>query len=159
MVSLTFLCAVAGLLFVMAYATHRRFGTLGLALAAGSLLSTNWASTVTPFIEQQGIQLVSPPLEVVVKSLLIILPPALLLLSGPSYQGTWQRLGGAAAFAVLGVAFLIEPLISALQLDEPGAGIITFISKYSGIIIVTGIIGAVADMLFTGRHKGKKREH
>jgi hypothetical protein len=159
MISLTFLIGALGLLFVMAYATSRRFGMLGLALAAGALLSTNWTGNVTPFIQQQGIQLVTPPLELVVRVALILIPPALLLLSGPVYTVRWQRILGALAFALFGFALLSGPLGLILQLDEPGLSFYNFMNKYQSLFIVLGVIAAIADALLTGHTKGKKREH
>ncbi len=148
-----FLIGVLGLLFVMAYAANRRFGVLGLALAAGSLLSTNFAGIVTPFIQQQGFVLVSPPLSLVVATALVLLPPLILFFNGPSYERKSQQVLGSLAFAVLGFAFLMEPLVSALQLDEPGVSVVNFVHKYVSIIIIAGIIGAITDMLLTGKPK------
>ena len=150
------LIGLLGLLFVMAYAANRRFGVLGLGLAAGSLLSTNFTGLLTPFIQQQGFVLVSPPLALVVATALILLPPMLLLFSGPSYKERWQNMVGAGCFALLGFAFLSEPLISALQLDGQGLQFMNFIHTYVSIIIVGGISGAIIDMLLTGKPTRKK---
>ena len=158
MISLVLLLGILGLLFLMPFATNRRFGVLGLGLAAGSLLSTNWTGTLTPFIEQQGVILIAPPLAIVVATALTIAPPLALLFSGPTYHGMWQRIVGSLAFAILGFAFLIEPLELALQLDGLGASLIDTTKTYSSIIIVVGIIGALADILLTGRHKAKKEK-
>ncbi|HVI69230.1 MAG TPA: hypothetical protein VM581_02120 [Magnetospirillaceae bacterium] len=159
MISLMFMLGVLGLLFVMAYAANRRFGVLGLALAAGSLLSTNFTGLLTPFIQQQGFVLVAPPLSLVVAAGLVLLPPMILLFSGPSYQVTWQRLLGAVGFAVLGFAFLIDPLVGALQLDDLGVTVANFMHKYVSIIVVVGISVAIADMLLTGKPPRKKPGH
>jgi hypothetical protein len=159
MISLVFLICIFGLLFVMAFATHRRFGVLGLGLAAGALLSANWTGTLTPFIEQHGVVLSSPPLIVVVESVLILLPALVLLFSGPAYTGRWPQIGGALAFAALGFILLAGPLTSVLLLDSMSQPLMTTVTKYSSILIVIGIIGAVTDMLMTTRGKPKKREH
>lgn len=156
MISLMFIIGVMGLLFVMAYAANRRFGVLGLGLAAGSLLSTNVTGVLTPFIQQQGLQLVAPPLFLVVAAALTLLPPTILLFNGPSYQVNWQRVVGSLAFAMLGLAFIMDPLIGALQLDGLGLAITKFLDSYVTIIIVAGILAAVADMLLAGKPKGKK---
>lgn len=156
MISLMFLLGILGLLFLMSFATNRRFGVLGLALAAGSLLSTNWTGTVTPFIEQQGVVLVAPPLALVVATALILLPPAVLLFSGPAYTAMWQRIMGSLAFAFLGFAFMADHLQATLQLDGFGAAFMKIMDTYASIIIVAGIIVAMADVLLTGRAKGKK---
>src|SRR5687768_7761173 len=131
MISLILLVGILGLLFLIPFAANRRFGVLGLALTAGSLLSTNWTGTVTPFIEQQGLVLVAPPLAIVVSSALVLLPPLLLLLSGPSYSIMWQRILGSLAFAALAFAFLIDGFQTALRLDDFGVQIVDFIDTYS----------------------------
>lgn len=158
MISLVLIIGVLGLLFLMPFATNRRYGILGLGLAAGSLLSTNWTGTVTPFIEQQGVVLVAPPLAIVVATALVLLPPTALLFSGSSYSAMWQRILGSLAFALLGVAFLVDHLSLALQLDGWGAAFLDFVDIYSSIIIVAGIIAALADIILTSRRKGKKEK-
>ena len=158
MISLVFILGILGLLFLMPFATNRRFGILGLGLAAGSLLSTNWTGTVTPFIEQQGVVLVAPPLAIVVATALVLLPPTALLFSGPVYSAMWQRIAGSLAFALLGAAFLVDHLLLALQLDGLGQDFLVFIDTYSSIIIVVGIIAALADIILTGRYRGKKEK-
>lgn len=152
------LVGILGLLFLIPYASNRRFGVLGLALTAGSLLSTNWTGTVTPFIEQQGVVMVAPPLAIVVSAALVLLPPLLLLLSGPSYAVQWQRILGSLAFAFLAFAFLVDAFEAGLQLDSFGAGVTDFVDTYASLIIVMGICAALTDIVLTGRknYKGKK---
>ena len=41
-------------LFALAFFTKRRFGVLGLALAAGAMLSELWAAELTPFVQKAG---------------------------------------------------------------------------------------------------------
>lgn len=160
MISLTFLLGVMGLLFIMAFASRRRFGLLGLALAAGSLLATNWSGTLTPFIQRQGVSLIAPPLQVVVEAALIILPSLILLFSGPSYNKMWQRVLGGIGFALLGYAFLAPAFNNILTLDQPGLGFYSFMSSYVNLIIVVGLIAAVVDMFLAGSPKrSKKHEH
>lgn len=153
------LIGVLGLLFVMAYAANRRFGVLGLALTAGALLSTNYTGLVTPFMQEQGFMLVAPPLSLIVAAGLILLPPVILLFNGPSYQVQWQRMLGSISFAILGLAFLIEPLAGALQMDGAGLIFTSFIRKFMSIIIIAGVSLALLDMLFTGKPPRKKRDH
>jgi hypothetical protein len=158
MISLMLLIGILGLLFLMPFAANRRFGVLGLALAAGSLLSTNWTGTLTPFIEQQGVIIVAPPLGIIVAAALIILPAAALLFSGPSYHAGWQRILGSFAFTILALAFLIDPFKLAFQFEGAGLALINTVDTYASIIIVAGIIAAIADILLTGRHKSKKEK-
>jgi hypothetical protein len=149
-----------GALFGLAYLTKRRFGVLGLALCAGSLLSTSWTTTLTPWIEGQGIQTVSPPLSAVVSTLLILLPPMLLLFSGPTYSSTLPRLAGSIAFALLAFTFLLGPVGIGLALDPIGYQIYNTFTQMSNAIIVAGIAAALGDILLTRmpRHS-KKSSH
>ena len=78
------------ILFALAFFMKRRFGVLGLALTAGSLLSMYWTDAVQAFLEQQGITSVAPPLSGVVAISLALLPAILLLFSGPTYSNKTQ---------------------------------------------------------------------
>src|SRR5690349_5054973 len=150
MISLAFMIGVLGLLFIMAYVTNRRFGILGLGLTAGSLLSTHLSGLLTPFLEDQGLSMVAPPLALVVAAALVLAPAVLLLFGGPSYTLAWQQVLGSVAFAVLGFAFLFDPLTLALQLDGAGVVAATFLRDYIEIIIVVGVIAALVDVLLAG---------
>lgn len=143
----------------MAFVTRRRFGHLGLALAAGVVLSMTWSGTLTPLLEKQGITLVSPSLSLVVQGVLIILPAIVMLLNGPTYNVLWQRLLGSAAFAVLGFVFLLEPLSSIFEFEGLSYTFVNFVAHYTNFLIVLGIIGAVADSLLTSPQKHKDRSH
>lgn len=147
-------------LFALAYLTRRRFGVLGLALCAGSLLSTSWASTLTPWVESHGIDFVSPPLSAVVSTLLILGPALLLLFSGPTYSSHIQRIAGAAAFALLAFVFLLQPIGIAFVFDESTSQFYNTIQQSSNLIIVVGILVALGDMLITRTpHHAKRSAH
>ncbi len=158
MLSLAILLGLALALFSLAFFTKRRFGVLGLSLAAGALLSTNWTGTLTPFIEQQGVSLVVPPLSTVVAAALILAPPLLLLLGGPTYGALWPRLLGSLAFALLAMAFLRVVLGEALNLDGPGEQAYTLLKNYQSTIIVVGLVGAIVDIMFTRNKHGKDKK-
>lgn len=142
-------------LFFVSFITKRRFGVLGLALAAGAVLSTHWADTLTPLLEKQGVVLVAPPLGIVVQSVLILAPAFLLLFSGPGYNKPMLRIIGSLAFAALGVVFLANVLASSLILDGPSKAFFTQLHTYQSLIIVVGIIGALVDVLLTRKPKGR----
>jgi hypothetical protein len=138
---------VIGLLFALAYFTKRRFGVLGLALCAGSLISTMWTAQVTPYIQEAGLQLLSPPLSSVVAAALVLLPAIILLFSGPSYKRTWQKIIGASAFALLSTSLLLTPLGNSLSLDEMGLSYYNFLVENKSIIITAAIAYALFDLL------------
>jgi hypothetical protein len=155
MVSFVFFALLLATLFCFSFFTKRRFGVLGLGLTAGSLLSANWSATLTPFIEQQGVILVSPPLSAIVQTVLILLPPLILFLSGPTYNRTWPRLGGSIAFTLLAFTFLLQPIGSAVLLEGAGMEVYKIFSTYQSLIIVAGIVTALIDILLTRKPKGK----
>lgn len=147
---------IIGALFATAFFTRRRFGVLGLALAAGAMFSTLWVGDLTPIIAQAGVILVKPPLESVVSAGLILLPPLLLLSGGPSYKATIQRLIGAGAFAVLAASLLLEPLGSALVIDGMGQPVYDFFVHNRVAIITVCLALAVIDLLMTKTPKHRR---
>jgi hypothetical protein len=156
-VALVFIIVLV-LLFGLAFLTKRRFGVLGLALAAGAMLSALWAETLTPIIRQAGVEVDKPPLLTLVSVGLVLLPAVLLLFSGPSYKDLPMRLVGALCFAVLAVALLVEPLGSALVLTGDSKIVYGFFVDYRVYIVTGGLIAALFDILtvHTGRRKFSK---
>lgn len=152
----TIFLILIGALFALAFGTKRRFGVLGLALAAGAMLSTLWVGNLTPIIASAGIVLIKPPLESVVSALLILLPALLLLSSGPVYKTMRQRIIGATAFATLAIALLLEPLGSALVIDNTGKPVYDFFIHYKAIIVTVGLVLAIFDLLATKSSKARK---
>lgn len=134
-------------LFALAFFTKRRFGVLGLALAAGSVLSQMWTDAATPIVEQAGLQIVAPPLDVIVATAIIILPAVLLLFSGPKYSKVPQRVIGALAFALLAFAFMTDSLGSAMVLDGDSKMYFDMIASNANYIITAGIVFALFDVL------------
>lgn len=149
---------VAGL-FACVYFTRRRLGVLGLALAAGAILSSLWVGDLTPLVAQAGIEIVRPPLSSVVATALTLLPAAILLFGGPSYKAGWQRFLGSFLFAVLAVTLLLQPLAAALVIDESGKPLYEFLKQYQNIFITVGLGFAVLDLLFTRNPRASHREH
>jgi hypothetical protein len=143
-----FLLVIAAL-FLLAYVTKRRFGVLGLALAAGAMLSTLWVGDLTPIIANAGIILVRPPLESVVSAGLILLPAILLLSSGMVYKSKPRRVIGALAFAVLATALLLVPLGSALVIDDTAKPVYDLFVQYRTGIITVCLGLAMLDLLMT----------
>jgi hypothetical protein len=150
---------VIGALFATAFFTKRRFGVLGLALVAGAMLSTLWVGDLTPIIANAGIIMVRPPLESVVSAGLIVLPAILLLFSGPTYKTTIQRIIGAVLFAMLAIALLLEPLGSALVIDNIGKPVYDFFVQQRVIIVTVALILAIGDLLITKTPKHHRKEH
>ncbi len=144
------------ILFALTFFTKRRFGVLGLALAAGFVLSGLWADTVTPLVTQAGLQVIAPPLNTIVATVLILAPAVLLLFSGPKYTAMSQRIIGAAAFALLALAFMVEPLESALVLEGDGKKYFDLLVVNRDYIITAGLIFALFDILTIKKPKPEK---
>lgn len=144
----------------LAFFSRRRFGVLGLALAAGALLSLLWAGQMVGIVERSNITLASISVAGLVSVGLVLAPAALLLFSGPSYTNKHGRVVGATLFAVFATTLITEPLSSALVLDAMGHSVFNIIADYQAYIVTGGVILALLDMLAihtTGGHvpKGK----
>lgn len=152
--------ATLGILFALAFLTKRRFGVLGLALAAGSMLSDLWAETLTPIVAEAGVSVDVPPLITVVSVGLVLLPAILLLFSGPSYKEMAPRIVGALLFASLAFALVIEPLGSALVLQDQGKQVYDFVASNRVYIVTIGLAIALLDILATRTSKhGRVSKH
>lgn len=148
---------VAILLFLLAFFTKRRFGVLGLALAAGSMLSGLWAAQLTPLVRDAGLVIQNPPLVTVVSVVLVLLPAIVLLFSGPSYHSMQPRIVGALLFAVLAAALLVEPLSSAMVLMSDGRQVYEFVNTNRVYIITAGLVIALIDLLSVHSGKSSKK--
>jgi hypothetical protein len=87
---------------------------------------------------------------------LVLLPAVLLLFSGPAYHKRWQRLVGAAAFALLASAFLLTPLGNGLALDDNGKDIYRLLIDNRNLIITAAIAYAVFDLVMLRTPKREK---
>jgi len=150
-----FLIVIASL-FALVFFTKRRFGVLGLALAAGAILSNLWVGDLTPIIAEAGLTLVKPPLASVVAASLILLPSILLLFSGPTYKSMPQRIGGAIAFAILATTLLLDPLGSALVIEGTGKSVYEYMTSHRTLIITAGLVLAIVDVFLTRSPKHAK---
>ena len=136
-------------LFAASFVSKRRFGLLGLALSAGSLLSSIWsydAGLVASFVGIPSTQLTSA----VVSLLITILPAAILMLHGRTYNTSIGRIIGSALFSLLAFAFLIEPLGNIFIAPQGvGADVFNWIVANRTVIIGVGLIVAIAELFIT----------
>jgi len=147
-------------LFVSAYITKRRFGLLGLALAAGSLLSQIWGYDIG--LIASGFGFPSNPLAaVIISSLIVLLPAGILLFHGYTYKNKIARIIGAGMFTLLALAFLVEPLGRVLMPVGFGINVYDWLIKYRTLIIGAGLIFAVLDLFLTkpAHLSDKKSKH
>lgn len=153
------LVVVAVLLFLLAFATKRRFGILGLALFSGSFLAQSWSGVATSYVEQTGINFSALwlPASALVAALLTILPALILLANSPKYHGKWVNVFGALGFSILAVILLVPILATAFAVEPGSQSIISFFQTNVTLLVTVGIICAIVDLLLSrSSHKPKK---
>lgn len=150
--------ALAIVFFVSAYLTKRRFGLLGLALAAGSILSSLWSYEAGLLVGAIGVFPSGPVTTAATLSAVVILPAVVLLFHGYTYKHMLGRIVGAAMFTLLALAFLVDPLGHAFVLEGTGANVYSWLTHNKDTIISLGMIAAVVDLFFTRpAHLAEKR--
>lgn len=136
-------------LFGSAFVMRRRFGLLGLALAAGSILSGLWGYDAGLVVSSLGIFPSGPLTTAVTLAAIVLLPAVLLLFHGYTYKNMVGQIIGALLFTLLALAFLVEPLGHALILEGTGVDVYTWLVNNRQIIIGIGMVLAVVDLFFT----------
>lgn len=140
--------AIAIVLFVASFMHKRRFGLLGLALAAGSLLSGIWGYDAGLIVSGLGVPS-GPVTSAVILAVIVLLPAVVLLFHGYTYNTLVGRVVGASLFTLLALAFLIEPLGHILMPQGFGADVYAWLTSNRTIIIGVGLTVAVADLFLT----------
>lgn len=149
MVPIIVFAGVALVLFAGAFISRRRFGLLGLALTAGATLSTIWSYDAGLVVSSTGFLPEGVITQAVTQSLVVLLPAILLLFHGYAYKNILSRVIGSLLFAVLALAFLVEPIGYALPLEGVGATVYSTLKEYKSVIISVGVVLAVVDLFFT----------
>lgn len=142
------LVVVGAVLFLLAYATKRRFGVLGLALAAGYVLQRLWESELPAWARQLQIPnefIVSP--VTLLGLTIVLLPSVILLFGGPTYKTVRGRLVGSVGYALLALVFCVGPLSNSLALLGDGKVVFDFVMTYRDYIMTGALVLAVVDML------------
>lgn len=147
-VIVTFIVVTVGL-FLAAFLTKRRFGLLGLALAAGSVLSTMWSYDAGILVGSLGFVPPGPLTTALTLAIIVLTPAVVLLFHGYTYKGLVGRIVGATLFTMLAVAFLVEPLGYALTLEGLGADVYAWFVENREVLISIGVVAAVVDLFFT----------
>lgn len=140
---------LAIIFFVSAFITKRRFGLLGLALAAGSILSSVWSYDAGLVVSSTGLVPSGSLTTAVTLAAIVLLPAGLLLFHGYSYKSLVGRIVGAVLFTLLALAFLVEPLGYALPLEGVGVDAYSWLAGNKEVIIGIGLVFAVIDLFFT----------
>ena len=146
---LLMLAGMALVLGLVAFATRRRFGVLGLALCAGYVLHQLWSAWLSTYASQL------PPLAggwvsniTVLQLLVILLPSLVLLVRGPVYGRLRGRICGAVLYALLAVVFSLGALASSLVLMGPERAVFEAILSQRDTIMTVAVAIAVVDIAF-----------
>lgn len=141
-------------LFLLAYLTRRRFGVLGLGLAAGVILANQFADPLTASLEASAMDLGHLSAGTWAQLILILSPALLLLVSGPKYASGRAALLGASGFVVLTLALLLEPLSADIAwLAQDLGQLVEFLAEWQGMVVAIGVIVAVIDMFMSHNSK------
>lgn len=156
---------IALALFGLAFLSRRRFGVLGLALTAGALLASQMTRDLSRLITENSVP-VEPLSAISAASIaLTLLPAFVLLLSGPAYKKRKEAIIGAIAFSSMAMLLILGPLTSSLPPDKLMQPFLTWVAKYSSILLAIGIAAAVTDTWMIhnlpssdDKHKDKKKK-
>src|SRR6218665_3884594 len=130
MTPILILAGIAIVLFAGAFISKRRFGLLGLALTAGATLSTIWSYDAGLVVSSLGIVPEGAITQAATQSLVVLLPAILLLFHGYAYKNMVSRIIGSLLFAILALAFLVEPISYAMPLDGMSGVVYSNIREY-----------------------------
>lgn len=139
--------AVVVVLFVLAFVTRRRFGILGLGMAAGALLSYEVAPDVAGILQYLDIPVEPLSVATAAHVVLVLAPVVVLLFAGPKYRSPRAALIGSMVFAVFGAVLLLLPLSRDLALrDGASLPVLSALVSYDSMIIAICTALAVFDM-------------
>lgn len=145
-------------LFVGSFLSKRRFGVLGLGLAAGAVISPIWGETAGYLVSMTGVLPEGPLVNAVAAAVIILIPAILFMFHGYTYGHIVFRVIGSVLFTVLAAAFLIGPIATAVSLTGPVGSAYQWLDNNHTLIISIGVALAVADFL-VGKsvHKVEKK--
>lgn len=159
--ALVIILGIAVVLFLLAFLTKRRFGVLGLGLAAGVVLSQLWAVTLSAIMQSQHIPVSPLSYSTVGLAVIILAPSLLLMLGGPKYHDKKGAIFGSLLYAAFAVLFVVAPITRDFAVAGDTSPIFDFIAQWQNVLIALGVVIAIGDMMlahepkFPGRGKEK----
>lgn len=137
---------VALALFAVAYVSRRRFGVLGLGLAAGALLADYMTKDLSKLISQNNVPV--EPLSALSAAaiFLILLPSVALFIKSPHYKKRNDAMAGAAQFTVLAMLLLLAPLTNSLPPDKLMQPFLNWVNTYQSGLLALMIGLAILDI-------------
>ncbi len=149
MMTAAIFAGIGVVLFFASLVSKRRFGVLGLALAAGFVLSGIWDKTAGLLISLASFIPEGTWNEAVAKSLIILAPAGILLFHGVTYKTMAARIFGSLLFTGLALTFLMSSLVSVLPSDGLSKQVIDWFQSNRSLLISFGLIVAVFDLFLT----------
>jgi len=159
MTYLIMLAIYVGVLFLVAWTSRRTMGVPTIALAAGALMADLWTNSLTPFVAQTGIVIVSPPLASIVSIALTLLPALLVMFRSQKVSSHYRSIIGSLVFAVLGVMLTYGAFSNAVVLDDASKQYVLEIVKYQNVVITACVLLAVVEVLFYRKPHERKAHH
>lgn len=145
-------------LFVLAFMTKRRFGVLAMALAAGTVLSTNAAQIVADYFDNHGVTFDPYDTDVVVMVMLTLAPALVMLVSGPTYHSKRAALIGAIAIGAMSVLLLLGPLVAMWPADNTSSrDLVAQLANWRSPLIMAGLVVAIIDTFAIHNVSPRKR--
>lgn len=159
MSSLVITILVFASLVAACYFSKRRFGLLALGLAAGSLLSTMWATETSYIVSSLSIVpsgAVTSGLSILVVT---VLPAIVLMFKGPKHKSMPIRAVSSVAFGLLGVTLTYASIQSVATTGGPD--VLQPLFQYKNLIISAGMIMGVVDIMIgkSSEKSDKKHKH
>lgn len=159
MTYLIMLAIYVGILFLVAWTSRRSMGVPTIALAAGALMADLWTNSLTPFVAQTGIVIVSPPLASIVSIALTLLPALLVMFRSQKVSSHYRSIIGSIVFAVLGAMLTYGAFSNAVVLDGASKQYILEIVKYQNAVITACVLLAIVEILFYRKPNEHKSHH
>jgi len=159
MIVILILIGIIAALFAGSFFSKRRFGVLGLGLAAGAVISPIWGENAGYIVSAAGIVPEGPLVNAIATSAIILIPAVLFMFNGYSYKHIVGRIIGSLLFALLATAFLVEPIGSVLTLTGPVGVAYQWIVSNRELIISVGVAFVIVDFLFARSVQKSEKKH
>ena len=159
MTYLIMLAIYVGVLFLVAWTSRRTMGVPTIALAAGALMADLWTNSLTPFVAQTGIVIVSPPLASIVSIALTLLPALLVMFRSQKVSSHYRSIIGSLVFAILGAMLTYGAFSNAVVLDDASKQYVLEIVKYQNAVVTACILLATVEVLFYRKPHEHRTHH
>ncbi|HEY8992345.1 MAG TPA: hypothetical protein VIM37_00680 [Candidatus Microsaccharimonas sp.] len=159
MIVVAILVAIIVALFVGAFLSKRRFGVLGLGLAAGAIISPIWGINAGFVVSSTGLVQEGPVVNAIALSALILIPAVLFMFHGYTYKHIFGRVVGSLLFTLLAAAFLVGPIGATMTLTGPVGNVYQWLVSNQELIVSIGVALVIVDFLLAKTVHKPERKH